>query len=154
MKSNYTKKIYGDFFNLYDWNFYATLTTSYPLSIKSSRRAVERFLKILNTNYQSNNHIFYASEPFDLIDGNHIHCLIQLENNKFSSISQAKKAIKESWQSATGRNENISRHLTQVNKFNRKLGGSWYMAKYLQHKNSDYDFLPHDSTIKPRLFNE
>lgn len=154
MKNKIFKKNYGDFLNQYDWNFFCTLTTSYSLSLKSSRRAVERFVNILNTNYSSNNHIFFASEPFDLIDGNHIHCLIQLERNKFTSVYKAQKAIKESWQSATGRNETISRHLTQVKKFNRKLGGSWYMSKYLQHKNADYDFFPHDSPVKPRLFNE
>lgn len=148
-----SKKIYGDFFNQYDWDYYTTLTTAFPLSSKSSRRSMERFIDILNTKYEGSHHVFYTSEPFDLLHGYHLHCLIQIDKKTLTSAYLAKKAITNSWNLANGYNTSKGiPHRVHLQKYNRKLGGAWYISKYLNRPNADYDFLPHNAVESPRLF--
>ena len=117
-----------------------TLSTPYALSIQSARRALERYKNLLNKSI-SKCTIFFASEPFDLKEGYHLHCLLALEKNNISNY-HIKKRIIENWRITTG-TSNINGKSARIylKKYFKNKGAHNYISKYIHRKNSDYDFI-------------
>ena len=70
------KKNFGDFLNGRTWSHWITLTTKRELTLKGARRAMVRLQdNLLKKNIHTN--IFWASEPFDIKEGQHLHCVVE-----------------------------------------------------------------------------
>lgn len=140
MKYSKSENQYGAFLNQHKWDYYCTLSTPYTLTSKSARRAMNRLYDRLREHYGGAN-IFWASEPFDLKDGWHLHALIKINDTILRSDYLAKKALLKSWQIVTASTSKVSKlHCLHIRKYNNKLGGNNYVSKYINKPNSDYDF--------------
>jgi hypothetical protein len=139
MENQKSKNIYGSFLNSFSWSYYATFSTTFRLSSKSARRAIENFVAYFEKKH-GGCQIFFASEPFDLKEGFHIHCLIKINNYYLPTDYKAKKAISSVWNLLLcGSSVKSKAHRVHLKKFNKKLGGSWYVSKYITQPNADYD---------------
>ena len=129
-----SQKAYGEWLSSYeDWTYWATLTTRYELTLKSSRRIAVKFFKELDR--AGNTRMFFASEPFDLKEGFHLHALI-----KVSDILSFKNII-DTYQVCSG-NKHVEKekwNRVQLEKYNPKLGAGYYVGKYISKDLSDYD---------------
>lgn len=131
------------------WSFFGTFTTSYELTIKSGRRAMERYFEKLLFLANGDCRIFFVTEPFELKDGMHLHCLIHLPEH-FHEKEHYSKLI-DAWQMVTGKGRYVKdkydqwvkpkQHRVDLQRYDpeRKAGG--YCAKYILKNNCDYDIL-------------
>jgi hypothetical protein len=133
-------KAYSQFLNSMDWNYYGTFSTPYKLTQKAARRAIERFCEFMKQ-YCDKTLIFFASEPFDVKDGMHIHCLIKLTNLRISE-NFMKKEIEKLWIRSTG-SSTIKGKSSRIylEEYIKDLGAHEYLTKYINRKNADYDFI-------------
>lgn len=121
----------AQFIDSYDWNYYATLTTSYEQTMPSARRLAHRMHDRANQSFETT--MFFACEPYDVKDGYHIHALIKTEMDYRSLI--------ECYQ-VTSAGKKIGKHQRiDLQKYQRGMGGAMYCAKYITKKLSDWDFL-------------
>lgn len=127
------------------WDFFATLTTRYSLTLKSGRRLIERYFDMIK---YPGDIMFYVLEPFELSDGNHLHALWKHPTKGKTEFNR----LIHMWQVATGnRNLNIDGHGTNwdkekwnalnLRKYNPKLGGAAYICYKLTKPGTDYDLL-------------
>ena len=154
MRNSKPQNPIATYLNQHTWDYYCTLSTSYTLTSKSARRAMIRFSEHLKERFGGAN-IFWVSEPFDLKEGCHLHALIKINKSIRYSDYLAKKALLESWQIVTANTSNVSKlHCLHIRKYNRKLGGNFYVTKYIDKPNADYDFffnIPSDEPAKNEL---
>ena len=74
-----TNKQYVSFLNQQKWSFFCTFTTAYTMSIKSSRRLMDRFFSSLKRKYQKEEpRLFWVAEPNNIRVGYHLHGLFIL----------------------------------------------------------------------------
>ncbi len=140
MKTIKSKNEMAEFLNKFNWDYFCTFSTSYTLTSKSARRAVERFYDYFNQNYGGCN-IMWATEPFDLKEGCHLHALIKTDPSMLHSIKNSKEALTKAWRKVTGGSDNINkRNQIHFRKYNPKLGANKYLIKYSDRSNADYDF--------------
>lgn len=129
-----SQKHYGDWLSSYqDWTYWATLTTRYELTLKSSRRIAVKFYKELER--AGNSRMFFAAEPFDVKEGFHLHALI-----KVSDMLNFKNII-DAYQVTSG-NKHLKKekwNRIQLEKYDPKLGAGHYIGKYISKELSDYD---------------
>lgn len=134
-----TVKEYGNFLDSIHWDFFATLTTKYDLSVESGRRLLVRFHNNLYKNHPDLQ-TFFTLEPYDAKDGRHVHVLInfgRLLNEQ--QIAMAKRTIKKEWERVAGRGKTES-NFTVVRDFIPQGGAHIYVAKYLYKEGAEYDF--------------
>jgi hypothetical protein len=103
--------------------------------MKSSRRAMERLHSHLST-YYGKVTLFWVAEPFDTKYGYHTHALIYVENPLVKSV---KALIMNAWQVVSSGKGGKSSNHTVLKHYDKKLGGNYYVAKYMFNKNADYD---------------
>lgn len=137
----------GDWLNTKGWTHWCTLTTPYELTQSGARRLANRFHEKLSKN-AGYTEMYWASEPFDVKAGQHIHALLKVPPGL------PYEAITRTYQAVTG-SEKWSR--IQVDEFNANWkkegsedheegkGAAYYVGKYITKKLSDYDYL---TTIK------
>lgn len=141
---------YANWLNQNEWNYWATFTTKYELTLPSARRAMQRQFNLMNKFGPTR--IFWAAEPFDTKEGFHTHALIQVSDRiRFQDII-------ECWQIASGNRPKIGTSLSAARKARRegeksnwnrvdlqvydpKIGAGNYVSKYITKRGSDYDFL-------------
>lgn len=141
---------YATWLNGHEWGHFVTYTTAYELTQKSARRAMERNFDLLSKFGKSK--VFWASEPFDAKEGQHVHALIQTAPNvRVGDIAEV-------WQIASGNRPKIgtARHAAKMakragekSKWNRvdiqkyipSKGAHSYVGKYIMKTGADYDFL-------------
>lgn len=127
------------------WDFFATLTTRYSLTLKSGRRLIERYFDMIK---YPGDMMFYVLEPFELRDSNHLHALWK---HPIKSKTEYNHLI-HMWQVATSnRHLNIDGHGTNwdkknwnalhLPKYNPKFGGVRYICKKIMKPGTDYDLL-------------
>jgi hypothetical protein len=80
--------------------------------------------------------MFWAAEPFDVRDGNHIHALIHTDSSK----ETLRKWMKERY----GR--------TQVLDYDPTKGAHSYCAKYITKDLSDYDIIFKNQDGNDRMY--
>jgi hypothetical protein len=92
--------VFANWLNNRSWTYWATFTTRYTLTMKSARRCMEGLMhrsasglvggvKLVKAN-------FWACEPYDVKDGQHVHALVETCPN--ASINDLVKA----WQVVSG----------------------------------------------------
>lgn len=111
---------YSDYLAAEDWDFFATCTTRYPITLKSTRRLADKLAKVSKAH-----NMFWAAEPFQVRDGFHFHALIKTD------VEQQK--LWKYWSKYYGR--------AQFSKYEPMIGAEGYCAKYINKYLSDYDFL-------------
>jgi hypothetical protein len=131
---------YGKWLGSMEWDFYCTLTTDRPMSLAYARRIMERFQTGLIKRAGSSQ-IFWVAEPFDLKEGYHTHALIHLPEAKEVSVKKKAGIINNLWQRITGARYLKSYNRTEIQPFIKDKGAEFYVGKYLQRTNADYDFL-------------
>ena len=102
---------YGKFLDSTSWTFFCTLSTQYPLSLKSSRSSIQRFHYFLKHNLNLENSIFWIAEPFESGYGYHVHALVKL----FTSEPDIHKLkLIKAWQIVTKGARNKSYNWTNI----------------------------------------
>lgn len=124
---------YSNWLTPLPWTHWATCTTGYEMTLKSARRAMERYHKYLSKAGSCT--MFWAAEPYDCKDGYHTHALIALP----PSLNY-KNAI-DLWQTASGGKNLQKWQRIQLETYNPKLGAGHYISKYVTKGFSDFDFL-------------
>lgn len=104
-----------------EWSYFATLTTRFPLTLKSGRRLMVKLAK--NTCQTRDDMIFWVAERFEARDGYHMHALVK------SRMSA--EEIWTWWFKRYGR--------AQVLAYDPNVGGAGYVAKYVTKAVADYD---------------
>lgn len=135
--SRNAQQVMAEFIDNMDWDYFATLTTSYEQTMKSARRSVERFHDRANQNSATT--IFFASEPYDVKDGFHVHALIKTEM-EFQNLV-------ECYQITSGGQKLGIKQRIQLRKFYKGEGGAMYCAKYITKRLSDWDILLPKNTL-------
>lgn len=143
------KQDYIDWLDTFDWSFWSTLTTDYELTMKSARRAAERyheFIKKLANGYCK---MFFVLEPFDIKDGMHIHALILLPDHFHDKLYY--QQLIDAWQICSGKGRRVkdendkwvaqTPNRIELKKYRSDIKASGYCTKYIMKQNSDYDIL-------------
>jgi hypothetical protein len=137
---NNISNAYAQFLNAQDWDYYLTLTTRYPMSIKSSRRAAERLFSRIEERHGGSK-FFWAAEPFDSRESYHLHGLILFNNRNIGESNAAFHIIKDAWRIVSKGGVGIESNYTICRRYVKDLGAHHYVGKYIQKRHSDYDLL-------------
>jgi len=151
-----TKQDYVDYLQTIPWTFFYTASTKYELTIKSYRRLMERFFKVIGAGM-----MFHVAEKFELKDGFHGHGLLKI-SNKYGSMDPDNKFLFrfliDEWQLMSG-NKAISNKdgiiewskegwaSLNLKRYNPKRGAGGYCAKYIFKDHADYDLLIPDTSL-------
>jgi hypothetical protein len=150
---------WGEFLLTKDWSHWATFTTPYELTMPGARRLADRVHRSLNSIAPTT--IFWASEPFDVKEGHHIHALLNVPKTvPFEVIVSAYKNVSSSpyWSAVNSEGFNdwqiVNKQCRiQLDSFNpdwqkegsdykeERRGATFYVGKYLCKLLSDYDYL-------------
>ena len=127
---------YGNWLNTMPWDYYCTFTTRYQLSKPAARRSMARLQDIIKRQYMDIPEIFWVAEPFDSKYGCHLHALVKITGKTPQTITHLKNA----WQIASKGRGLKEYNNTTIKDYDPQKGGHFYVAKYLQRHNADYDF--------------
>lgn len=79
------KSKYSEYLKQWEWTWFCTFTTNYTLSVKSSRRLMDRFFQMLSEYTTELGYdrpvMFWGVEPFEAKDGMHLHALIKIHDD-------------------------------------------------------------------------
>jgi hypothetical protein len=137
IKSEKVAEAYADWIAKKDWNYFVTFTTKYPMSLKSARRGMERYvgkLRRLDREYHKQaSNLFWVAEKFECKDGYHTHGLLSSE--------QEFDTLRNVYQVTSGARKNDEYFRIQLSKYDRERAGAKYCAKYIFKQCSDYDLM-------------
>lgn len=147
-----SKEAYISYLEALPWNFFITGSTRYELTLKSTRRLMERWYEGFKTDESM---LFWVAEKFECKDGYHAHGLLKI-SNRFEDLDPDGhflfNRLIDHWQLATG-NKAISNHPDKIEwdkstwnalnlkKYDKKRGAGGYCAKYVFKNDADYDLL-------------
>jgi len=132
---------FGNYLNTLGFDYFCTFSTPYEMTLKSARRAMERFFNRLNNMYDKCL-LFWAAEPFALKEGYHLHVLIKRNSDEVTSLYKDKLAFNEIWQIVTkGSSIKAKNNRVHLRNYRASKKGSNYFCKRINQPNSDYDFL-------------
>lgn len=82
--------------------------------------------------------IFWAAEPYDVKEGQHLHALVHFASCDLVTDNKPQfTALRKAWTTAIG-----DVHARQYHaRYDPKLGARYYVAKYISKKLADYDFM-------------
>ena len=129
---------YGSYLGQTNWTFYCTLSTTFPLSVKSAKRYIEAMHEILELTFNLINQIYWVAEPFDSNYGFHIHCLVKL--NCYEPHKRKKELIK-AWQVVTKGSYGKRYNWTSIVPYDANLGAKYYVVKGIGRNDVEYGFL-------------
>lgn len=112
---------YGKWLEDQPWDYFATFTTKYSITLKSARRMMGGLSKKVCV--RSDSMIFWVAEKFQLRDGYHMHALIRTPIDS--------RQLWSWWFKRYGRNE--------IRAFRPDVGATGYVAKYVTKNLTDYD---------------
>lgn len=141
-----TKKAYVSYLETLPWTFFLTGSTRYELTLKSTRRLMERWYDGFK---KDDSRLFWVAEKFEVKDGFHAHGLLYIPGTP--DPDQFTRLI-DHWQLSTG-NKAISNHAgiiewdkakwnaLNLRHYDKKRGAGGYCAKYVFKNDADYDLL-------------
>jgi len=138
-KTKETQQAFSEWLQPINWNYWATPTTGYAMSLPSARRSMHRLHDALDS--FSPCEIFWVAEPFDCKEGFHTHALIKSDLNYEGVIN--------TWQRVSGNTKfqkGTKWNRIQLDEYDAELGASGYVGKYITKKLSDYDYLTSGSS--------
>jgi len=137
------KSEYANYLQTFNWDFFATFTTRYSLTLPSARRVMER-LHSRAANKYGGIRLFWVAEPFDCKDGYHTHALVFLKDRLLKEIPVKPEVdftcLKQSWD-IVSKSSPVDTNWTTLKRYDPELGACGYVGKYILKKNSDYDLL-------------
>lgn len=154
IQNNYQqyKEAYISYLETLPWDFFITGTTRYELTLKSTRRLMERWYDGFKT---EGSMLFWVAEKFECKDGFHSHGLLRIPN-KYNELDRDNvflfHRLIDHWQLATG-NKAICNHKGNIEwdkeswnalhlkRYDKKRGAGGYCAKYVFKNDADYDLL-------------
>jgi hypothetical protein len=137
---NYANEL-ANYLQVQDWKQFFTLTTGYELTLKSSRRLVERFhdrakYKVCNGVLRT----FWVAEKFEVKDGYHIHGLLDYPLEVFPGNNDY-EVLTEVHQIVSAAQKTGQRYRASFLKYDPARSAGRYCSKYLLKRYSDYDLL-------------
>jgi hypothetical protein len=129
---------YGNFLGQTNWTFYCTLTTRYPLTVKSAQRYIERCQEQLRATFNLKTQIYWVAEPFDSKYGFHLHCLVKFDGEE---PDKYKKKLIKAWEIVTKGSYGKKYNWTSIMPYDPNLGGRYYVVKWLSRNDVEYGFL-------------
>ena len=127
--------VYGNWLNSEQWDYYCTFTTRYQLTLKAARRSMEKLHSLISMKYGFAPKLFWVAEPFDTKYGCHVHALIEVHNKLLTN----KTDIRNAWQVVSKGKGLKEYNNTTIKDYDNLKGGHFYLSKYLQRSNADYD---------------
>ena len=136
-----TNKEYISFLDQQKWTWFCTFTTAYKMTIKSSRRLMDRFFNSLKRKTPKENvRLFWVSEPNNNRMGYHLHGLLYLPEY-YTSPSNYNSII-YTYQNACGGKQKEN-HRIQLKRYKKGRSASDYCLKMNNtlngRKKIDYD---------------
>ncbi|TKK65417.1 hypothetical protein FC093_20110 [Ilyomonas limi] len=128
---------YGDWLNSKAWCYYCTFTTRHKLTLPAARRAMQRLHSLLSQTSSTAPTIFWVAEPFDAKYGCHLHALIEVKDRTVIT----KTDVKNAWQVVSKGRGKKEYNNTVIQDYVTSKGAHFYLAKYLQRYDADYDIL-------------
>jgi hypothetical protein len=120
------------------WSFWSTFTTRKELTIKSARRSMALLGDILSSEGNNDYTIFWAAEPYDVKEGQHLHALVHFASCDFVNDNKPQfTALRKAWTTAIGDIHARQYHV----RYDPQLGARYYVAKYISKKLADYDYM-------------
>jgi hypothetical protein len=146
--------VWKEFLGAKKWTYFCTFTTGYELTQKSARRLMERYFQRICDYIRvgekpcSEISMFWATEPFELKDGCHIHALLYLPKEYTSELHF--QNLIHIYQIASGNKISVmdkktgacrfeSWNRVDFSKYKGKTGAS-YCSKYVTKRMGDYDY--------------
>jgi hypothetical protein len=147
---NTTQSSYVEWLNSFEFTHFVTLTTRYELTLKSSRRLIERFHSKLKK-HGFNPLIFWVAEKYEIKDGYHIHALMKLnrkiDKHEFRFITELYQIVAGT-SSCNGENGNLKFNewsRIDLQKYDPRRKAGLYVSKYVLKENNsinaEYDIL-------------
>lgn len=135
------KKEWSDWLESIQWNYFATFTTPYEMTLNSARRIMDRYHSKM-TMPGREDLMFWVAEKYELKDGYHLHALIKTE------FPWDHRSLWDLWQlvsvycgQKTNRTDGKVFNRADIKKRDfRKKAGS-YMTKYITKSVCDFDLL-------------
>ena len=120
--------------SIFNWNFFCTFTTQYKLTMKSARRMMERLYSSVKAEYPDAQ-LYWVAEPFSTSRCYHIHALIGLNDNS----NEGKYFILKIWKKISASKSGYKSNRATVYGYDKNKGANYYVAKYLDHNDTDSD---------------
>jgi hypothetical protein len=124
---------YAKFVAKQSWDYFVTFTTRYELTLKSTRRLMERFMEKTGNESFMKQRLFWVAERYECKDGFHAHGLLA------SRLDY--KDLVQAYQVVTGAKRSGDWSAITLKKYNSSQAAAKYCAKYILKRYSDYDFL-------------
>jgi len=132
-----TNKQYASFLDQHKWTWFCTFTTAYKLTLKSSRRLMNRFFYSIKKSEEHNVRLFWVAEP-NTVEGYHLHGLLYVPNSYQTQKNY--NNIINNYQNVCGDN---NWHRIELQRFDKEKNASSYCLKHIERaeKNNkgDYD---------------
>ena len=128
-------RAWGHFLNETPWTCFCTFTTHYKLKKKRARKVMEQMTAQLLEKYTNSFRIFWVAEPHADKQDFHVHALIKID----ATVVTPKQSLTEAWHKVCYPSGYRKTNLVDVQDYEAARGGQYYVAKYLQKEEVDYD---------------
>jgi len=134
--SNYRQPIasisdYATFLERFDFTYYGTFTTGYSMSLDAARDVMERYFNEISKAGQTM--LFWVAENYELKDGYHTHGLLQTPEE------MSYQKLIDTWQWASGGKKADKWNRLDLQRYDKKKGGRFYLSKHMRYGRTDYD---------------
>lgn len=136
-----TKHVWSEYLETIPWNYFATFTTPYEMTLNSARRLMEKYHSAMNIKGRDD-WMFWVAEKFKLKDGYHLHALIKTElpwDKDNLWLLWQDKSVYKGQKSKRADGKIFNRADIRHRDFNKSAGT--YLCKYLLKSTTDFDIL-------------
>ncbi len=126
---------WGNWLNEIPWTCFCTFTTHYKLTKDAARIKMVKMTAQLLQKYSNSFRIFWVAEPHADKQDFHIHALIKIDE----TVVTPKQSLTEAWYKVSCPAGYKKHNLVDVQDYEPARGGQYYVAKYLQKEEVDYD---------------
>jgi hypothetical protein len=133
-----------------DWTFFATLTTRYPMTLKSARRLAERTHTSWSLMTGGDCRMLWVAERNELRDGHHLHALVAVPDafrapHLHHALCEAYQAMAgtgtvERIDKATGKAKYTQWSRIDLQRYDKRRNASGYLTKYMTKANELLDW--------------
>jgi hypothetical protein len=133
-----------------DWTFFATLTTHYPMTLKSARRLAERTHTSWSKMTAGDCRMLWVAERNELRDGHHLHALVAVPDafrapHLHHALCEAYQAMAgtgtvERIDKATGKAKYTQWSRIDLQRYDKRRNASGYLTKYMTKANELLDW--------------
>jgi hypothetical protein len=126
---------WGKLLDRMNWSAFCTFTPPYRVTPQSARRKMINLHTVLSLKHGPETRMFWVAEPFADRNMYHMHALIKIR----VVDALIERSIEGVWHSISRPKGIESGKLGLIEKYQPRLGASYYLAKHLNKDNVDYD---------------